>query len=53
MTDMQASDETARRLMAWVTLRTRFSREYIEQMGTRHGEQALYDLARDLIEVPA
>ena len=53
MIDMQASEETARGLMAWVTLRARFSRDYIEQMAGRHGEQGLYDLARDLIEVPA
>jgi hypothetical protein len=53
LTDMQASAETARRLTAWVILRERFARDYLERMAGRHGDQALYDLARDLVEVPA
>ncbi|MGZ5293678.1 MAG: hypothetical protein ACXWH5_06785 [Actinomycetota bacterium] len=49
----QASEEAAHRLMAWVTLRKTFSREYLERLAGQHGVNALYSFARDLEVVPA
>ena len=52
-TDAAASEETARRLMLWIRLRTGFDREFLEKVAERRGDDALRDIAEGMDAVSA